>query len=386
MGMCVHLAAIGAVPAHALAPELRAGSDPTPQSDSYAVGALLYELLSGELRRWEIAPRYDALLAGRGIAWLRDSVVQIDSRSHSLFTASGRELTYSQLVVAAGARLQSFGIPGVIEHAIGFRSLADVERLQQLVALLRQQRQPLQRLVIVGAGPSGVELACKLADHLGERGRVRLVERTDTLLRTSSEYNRQTAQRALSDLGVWIDLETSVAEVTATTISLTFRDQTDILPVDLVLWTVGSQVHPLVAQLPVAHNPRQQLVVESTLALPDRPEVYALGDLADCRDAEGQQMPATAQVAIQQADFVAWNIWASLRDRPQLPFRYRHLGEMLTLGSQRATLTGLGLQLDGPLAHVARRLAYLYRMPTLEHQVRVGLNWMLKPLQRIMTD
>ena len=97
-------------------------------------------------------------------------------------------------------------------------------------------------------------------------------------------------------------------------------------------------------------------------------------------------MAATAQVAIQQADFVGWNIWASLSDRPLLPFRYQHLGEMLTLGRDRATLTGLGLQLDGELAHIARRLAYLYRMPTLAHQVRVGLNWMIKPLQQAIID
>jgi len=354
--------------------------------DRFLFLPLLYELVSGELETWEIAPPYEDLLGGTQIQFRQAQVTGIDLEQHRVNLGGGPGLTYDRLVLALGSTTPAITAPGVTDYALTFHNLEDAYRLKERLRLLLASDADKIRVVVVGGGYSGVELACKLADHLGERGRVRLVERTDTLLRTSSEYNRQTAQRALSDLGVWIDLETSVAEVTATTISLTFRDQTDILPVDLVLWTVGSQVHPLVAQLPVAHNPRQQLVVESTLALPDRPEVYALGDLADCRDAEGQQMAATAQVAIQQADFVAWNIWASLRDRPQLPFRYRHLGEMLTLGSQRATLTGLGLQLDGPLAHVARRLAYLYRMPTLEHQVRVGLNWMLKPLQRIMTD
>ncbi|MFM7530218.1 MAG: NAD(P)/FAD-dependent oxidoreductase, partial [Nodosilinea sp.] len=329
---------------------------------------------------------YEDLLGGTQIQFRQAQVTAIDLDQHRVNLSGGPSLTYDRLVLALGSTTPAITAAGVSDHALTFHSLEDAYRLKERLRLLLASDADKIRVVVVGGGYSGVELACKVADHLGERGRVRLVERTDTLLRSSPEYNRQTAQQALSDLGVWIDLETSVAEVTATTISLTFREQTDILPVDLVLWTVGSQVHPLVAQLPVAHSPRQQLVVEPTLALPNRPEVYGLGDLADCRDAEGQQMAATAQVAIQQADFVAWNIWASLCDRPQLPFRYRHLGEMLTLGRQRATLTGLGLQLEGPLAHVARRLAYLYRMPTLEHQVRVGLNWMLKPLQRTMAE
>jgi NADH dehydrogenase len=352
--------------------------------DRFLFLPLLYELVSGELETWEIAPPYEDLLSGTQIHFQQAEVTDIDLVQHRVSLNRGPSLTYDRLVLALGGAAPISTAPGVSEHALTFHSLEDAYRLKERLRLLLASDADRIRVAVIGGGYSGVELACKVADHLGERGRVRLVERTDTLLRTSPEYNRQTAQQALSDLGVWIDLETSVAEVTATTISLTFRDQTDILPVDLVLWTVGSQVHPLVAQLPIAHNSRQQLVVEPTLALPDHPEVYGLGDLADCRDAEGQQMAATAQVAIQQADFVAWNIWASLRDRPQLPFRYRHLGEMLTLGRQRATLTGLGLQLDGPFAHVARRLAYLYRMPTLEHQIRVGLNWMIKPLEKAM--
>ena len=214
---------------------------------------------------------------------------------------------------------------------------------------------------------------------------VRLVERTDAILRTSPEYNRKVAQEVLSDLGVWIDLETSVTEVTADTISLRYRDQTDILPVNLVLWTVGIWVNLVVAGLPVKHNEQGKVMVQPTLQVVDRPQIYALGDLADCKDAEGQTIPSTAQSAVQQADFVGWNIWASLTNRPQLPFRYRHLGEMMTLGTDRATLSGLGIQLDGELAHVARRLAYLYRMPTLSHQVRVGINWMTKPLLDLLS-
>ncbi|MBD2022716.1 NAD(P)/FAD-dependent oxidoreductase, partial [Leptolyngbya sp. FACHB-36] len=135
-----------------------------------------------------------------------------------------------------------------------------------------------------------------------------------------------------------------------------------------------------VQALPLKKSPRGQLVVTPTLQVVDQPDLFALGDLADCKDAEGQQIPNTAQSAFQQAEFVGWNVWASLTGRPLLPFRYQPLGEMLSLGTDSATFTGLGLKLDGSIAYVARRLAYLYRMPTLEHQLRVGLNWIAQPI------
>jgi NADH dehydrogenase len=244
------------------------------------------------------------------------------------------------------------------------------------------------RVAIVGGGYSGVELACKLADRLGERGRFRLIELSDQILRTSPEFNRAAANKALEARGVWIDLETKVESIEPDAIALEYKNQVDTIPVDVVIWTVGTQVAPIVRtlsasakpSLPLKQNQRGQLTTTPTLQVIDHPEIFALGDLAECRDAEGQQVPATAQAAFQQADYAGWNIWASLTNRPLLPFRYQHLGEMMTLGTNNATFTGLGVKLDGTLAHVARRLAYLYRMPTLNHQLKVGFNWITHPI------
>jgi len=353
--------------------------------DRFIFLPLLYELVTNELQTWEVAPPYAELLAGTSVQFRQAEVAGIDLDQRHVSLSDGVTLPYDRLVLALGGTTPMHMAPGVAEHALAFRTLQDAYQLKERLRLLEASDAEKIRVAVVGGGYSGVELACKVAEHLGERGRLRLVELTDTLLRTSSEYNRETAQKALSDLGVWVDLETAVDHVGPDTIGLTFREQTDILPVDLVLWTVGTQVNEVIANLPLKHSDRQQVVVQPTLEATDRPGVYALGDVADCRDAKGQQVPTTAQVALQQADFVGWNIWASLSDRPQLPFRYRHMGEMLTLGTSRATLTGLGIQLDGELAHVARRLAYLYRMPTFSHQVRVGLSWMTKPLRDMVT-
>ena len=163
-------------------------------------------------------------------------------------------------------------------------------------------------------------------------------------------------------------------------IAVEYKGQVDTIPVELVIWTVGTRVAPVVRSLPLKQNQRGQLTTTPTLQAIDHPEIFALGDLTDCRDAEGQQVPATAQAAFQQAEYAGWNIWASLTERPLLPFRYQYLGEMMTLGTDNATFTGLGVKLDGPLAYVTRRLAYLYRMPTLDHQLKVGFNWIAAPI------
>jgi NADH dehydrogenase len=204
------------------------------------------------------------------------------------------------------------------------------------------------------------------------------------ILRTSPEFNREAASKALEKRKVWIDLETAVEAIEADTISLVYKGQLDVLPVDIVLWTVGTQVSQAVRSLPLKQNRRGQLTVNPTMQIIDHPDIFALGDLAECHDAIGQNVPATAQTAFQQADYTAWNIWASLTGRPLLPFRYQPLGEMMTLGIDNATLAGLGIQLDGQLAHIARRLAYLYRMPTLDHKLKVGFNWITKPIQELL--
>jgi NADH:ubiquinone reductase (non-electrogenic) len=322
--------------------------------DRFLFSPLLYEVVTEELETWEIAPPYEELLAGTQIQFRQAAVQHLDLDQRQVTLSRGAPLTMTVWCWPWGAIRPWIWPPVWPTMPCPSAPCRMPITSKKNCALLEASDADKIRVAVVGGGYSGVELACKLAERLGNRGRLRLIERTDQILRTSPEYNRTVAQQALSDLGVWVDLETSVAGVAADSISLAYQGQTDILPVDLVLWTVGTRVNPVVASLPIQQTERHQIVVQPTLESVDKSGVYALGDLADCRDADGQQVPNNAQAALQQADFVGWNIWASLTERPQLPFRYRHLGEMLTLGTERATLTGLGIQLDGPLAHVAR--------------------------------
>jgi demethylphylloquinone reductase len=350
------------------------------QSDRFLFSPLLYELITGELQTWEIAPPFEELLQNTGVRFCQSIVSEIDIDQQRVHLQNSQEIPYDRLILALGGETPLDLVPGASSHAYPFRSVADAYNLEERLRVLEESPADKIRVAIVGGGYSGVELACKLADRLKERGRFRLVELSDQILRTSPEFNREAARKALDARGVFIDLETKVESITQDSISLDYKNQVDTIPVDLVIWTVGTRVSPVVKNLPLKQNQRGQITTTTTLQVIDHPEIFALGDLADSHDIEGQQVPATAQAAFQQADYTAWNIWATLSDRPLLPFRYQQLGEMMTLGIDNATLTGLGVKLDGSLAAVARRLAYLYRMPTLDHQLKVGFNWLARPI------
>ncbi|MBE9231891.1 NAD(P)/FAD-dependent oxidoreductase [Cuspidothrix issatschenkoi LEGE 03284] len=354
-------------------------------SDRFVFSPLLYELLTRELQTWEIAPPYSELLQGTGIQFHQAAVSAIDINKKTVQLADKSELNYDRLVLALGGETPLDLVPGAASHAYPFRTITDAYRLEERLRVLEAANREKIRVAIVGAGYSGVELACKLADRIGEKGRFRLIEIGDQILRTSPEFNREAAKKALDSKGVFIDLETKVAAIDQDSISLEYKNQIDTIPVDLVIWTVGTKVSPVVTVLPLKHNQRGQITTTPTLQAIEHPEIFALGDLADSIDAEGKQVPATAQVAFQQADYTAWNIWATITNRPLLPFRYQPLGEMMALGIDNATLTGLGVQLDGSFAYLARRLAYLYRLPTLNHQLKVGFNWLVSPIIEVIS-
>ena len=353
--------------------------------DRFLFSPLLYELLTGELQSWEIAPPFEQLLQNTNIRFTQQLVTAIDIEAQQVQLSEGEPVTYDYLVLAMGGETPLDIVPGAAEYAIPFRTLEDAYRLEERLRVLEASDRDKIRIAIAGGGYSGVELACKLADRLQDRGRLRLIERDQEILRGSPSFNREAAQRALQERRVWVDLETTVQSIAADSLALKYREQVDTIPVDVVLWTVGTRISPIVQSLPVKHNQRGQVSATPLLQVVDHPEIFALGDLADCKDVDGQNVPTTAQAAFQQADYTAWNIWASLTGRPLLPFRYQGLGEMMTLGTDDATLTGLGIKLEGQMAHLARRLIYLYRLPTLDHQVRVAFNWMTRPLQEMMS-
>jgi len=354
------------------------------QNDRFLFLPLLYELVTGELEIWEVAPPFMELLASTQVQFLQGTVLKIDTTEKQAHLQDGSSLPYDHLVLALGGETPLDWVSGAADHALSFRSLNDAYLLEERLKILESKETDKIRVAVIGGGYSGVELACKLGDRLGDRGRLRILEQGSQILNASSDFNRNTAQRSLDSRGIWVDLETRVKAISTDSLTLEYKGQTDVIPTDLVLWTAGTQVVSPIKELPFEKNQRGQLITSSTLQLASHPEIFAIGDLAATQDGSGQPLPATAQVAYQQADYVAWNLWAGITGRPPLPFHYFPLGEMLSLGLDSATLSGLGLKLEGTPAYVLRRLAYLYRMPTLDHQLKVGFNWITKPLRELI--
>jgi len=356
------------------------------QRDRFLFTPLLYELLTDELQTWEIAPPFTEILADTKIQFRQGTVTGVDVNRQQVQLADQSQLTYDWLVLAMGGKTPMEAVSGAAAFAFPFHSLKDAYHLDERLRSLENSDQEKIRIAIVGGGYSGVEIACKLRDRVGDRARIRIIERGEMILKTSPEFNRETAQKALSDREIWLDTETSVEAITAQDITLLYKGKSDTIPVDVVIWTVGTTVSELVKNLNFPHNEQGKIKVEPTLQVVDNSSVFALGDLAFCEDGNGKVVPTTAQVAFQQSDYCAWNIWATITGRPLLPFKYYNLGEMLVLGTDNGSLTAQGVKLDGMLAYLARRFAYLSRMPTPEHQLTVGSNWITQPFSKLLSD
>ncbi len=338
---------------------------------------LLYELLSDEIREWEIAPFYRSLLSERGVSFIQDRVVKIDTREQIVSTAAGLKLNYSQLVLATGSKTTDFGVPGVTKYAMTFKSLQDVDRLKKVIDQLCKDNKRSNSLMIVGAGASGVELACKVADLLGGCAEVHLIDLADRVLPMGKSFNQEQAELALSQRNVKVHMQTRVLSISSQHLELqtasSSKDDSLLLNHTGVLWTAGNQ--PVIPEIaPNLSLSQGCLSINECLEVIGVENVLALGDVAvHARKA----WPATAQVAIQQGELAAKNVMNLQAEICSEPFDFIDFGEMLGLGIGDATITGMGLTISGSLAFQIRRITYLTKLPSFSLGLKSAGAWLL---------
>lgn len=388
------------------------------QSERFVFKPMLYELLSGEVDVWEIAPRFSDLLTNTGIQFLRDRVKTLLPCDHlgvngsqtsvsggTVLLESGFNIEYDWLVLALGAEPNLDLVPGAMEFALPFYTLNDAIRVNEKLSKLERRNFKTGaaiKVAVVGCGYGGVELAATISERLQDRGTVQAINVSKSILTSAPDGNREAAMKVLTSRKVQLLLGYLVRCIKKASDSEEEEEdggggyvlelqptekgvESQVIEADMVLWTVGAK--PLLTELEPSGpsvlplNVRGQAETDETLRVKGHPRIFALGDSSSLRDSNGKLLPTTAQVAFQEADFTGWNIWAAINNRPLLPFRFQNLGEMMTLGRYDAAITPSfieGLTLEGPVGHAARKLAYLIRLPTDEHRFKVGVSWFAK--------
>ncbi len=314
------------------------------------------------------------------------------------------QLDYDHLIVALGSVSRTLPVPGLAEHAIGFKSLSDATALRNQVLrcldIAESVQDPAMRgeylgFVFVGAGYAGVEGLAELQDFAAQaielypRCRSQgmrwvLVEARDRIMQEVPPSLSRFAQLELQRRGIEVLTGTTLREVTARTASLS---DGEMVSARTVVWTAGVKPSPAVARLGLPLDPQGRIVVDRTMrvdpgSLPAPSSgrgaaVWALGDCAAVPDASrgGAPCPPTAQHAIRQGRLVARNVAGALAGRPPRPFSYRMRGVVAELGRNQAVAITLGIRWRGFPAWLIARTYHLLLMPGIGRRLRLLADW-----------
>ena len=364
---------------------------------------LLYQVATAGLASADVAHPIRGIV-GRGhrdqVAFVQATVIGADLDAQIVHLQHDdhevEDLTYDHLVVAAGATANTFGIPGVDQHGFPLYNLADAVRLRNHV-LERFEASDAEpallddgalTFVVVGGGPTGVEVAGALTELFGVvlrkdfprldvgRARVVLVEMQDELLGTFGEGSRRHARETLVERGVEVRTGAQVARVRANRVVLADGEE---LAAHTLVWAAGVQANPLGRALGLATGRAGRIVVGPDLQVTDHPGVWAIGDVAAivAPGRSGDLLPQLAPVAIQSGRHVARQIVRGLgrAGRPE-PFRYRDKGTMATIGRSRAVAElPHGIELQGFPAWLAWLGLHLVMLAGFRNRISVLANW-----------
>jgi NADH dehydrogenase len=334
---------------------------------------LLYQVATAQAASNDVAsPLRGLFRKAPNVMVKKATVTAVDPAAGTVTTADGTTFTGDYLVLAAGARPNFFGVPGAEQHTFPLYSLRDAERLRTRIFEVFEDADTRPELidqgaltfVIVGGGPTGVEMAGALADLvddvMGQRfhdldvsaARIVLVDRGTTPLGPFSDSAHRYVTQVLTDRGVELLLQHGAAEIHHDRVVL---DDGSELATRCVVWAGGLQ--PAICGLPddLERARGGRLATEADLRLPGHPRVFGVGDLAEIHDADGTALPQLGSVALQAGEAAAGNILRHASGRDTKPFRYHDKGIMAMIG-RNAAVAELGKkrhELHGHLAFTA---------------------------------
>jgi NADH:quinone reductase (non-electrogenic) len=353
---------------------------------------LLYQVATAGLEPQAIVyPTRSFLRRLPGVEFRFAQIAGGDVGERLLVTQDGDRIPYTHLIVATGGAAADFGVPGVREHAFSLYDVEDarelrnhiLERLERAAVLPDgPERRACLTIVIVGAGPTGVETAGALAEfrrHVlpsdyrsipPEQFRIVLVEGRDAVLGPFAAPLRDRTQRDLEAFGVEVRLHTAVAAVEADGVVLAGGER---LPAHTAIWAAGIRAADVAGHIGLPTGKAGRIRVAPTLEVVGVPGVFAAGDVAIVDGAE--QLPQVAQVAMQGGAHAAANLLRQLRGEPLEPFVYRDKGSMATIGRSRAIVEIGRIHLTGALAWWAWLLLHVVMLIGFRNRLVVLVNW-----------
>jgi NADH dehydrogenase len=355
---------------------------------------LLYQVATASLATSEIAWPIRYLLRGRPeVTTLFATVTGVDTKAKRVLLDDGDALPYDTLVLATGARHAYFGHDEWEPFAPGLKTLEDATTLRRriLVAFERaeresdpQRRAALLTFVIVGAGPTGVELAGTIAELAQDtlppdfrnidthKARVVLIEAGPRVLAGFADELSAYAQRSLESIGVEVVLGKAVTECSAD--GVVYGGET--LQARTLIWAAGVRASPAAEWLGAAADRAGRLEVLPDLTVPDHPDIFAIGDTVVIAGPDGKPVPGIAPAAKQQGRYVAEAIKGRLSGSAPAPFRYQHAGSLAQIGKRKAVIDFGRIKLRGTLAWWIWGIAHIYFLIGLRHRLSVAISWL----------
>ena len=354
---------------------------------------LLYQVATAGLSPGDIAyPVRSFIRKQRNLDAVLAEVSAFDLAGRRVILSDGRALHYDQLLVATGAGHSYFGRPDWARFAPGLKTIEDALEIRRRIFMAFEEaeqepdparREALLTFVIVGGGPTGVELAGALAEiarhtlaaefhRIDPRhARILLLEGTPRVLPAYTPDLSESARRQLASLGVEVRTGAMVTGIDAEGV----RVGDESISARTVLWGAGVAASPLGRALGAPLDRAGRVKVEPDLTLPGHPDVYVAGDLAAVVHRDGQLVPGLAPAAIQEGRHVARNMVRSLRGQPRLPFHYFDKGSLATIGRGRGVGEVFGLHVRGALAWLAWLFVHIFFLIGFRNRVLVLLEW-----------
>ena len=355
---------------------------------------LLYQVATAGLNAADVGYAVRGLFRRQQRVFFRKAeVTGVDWDAHQVVLRDEPRLDFDYLVIAAGSATNYFGVPGAATFSFPLYGLEDAIRVRNHLLSLFEAADAIPtlvddgvlNLVVVGGGPTGVEVAGAMAELVDKvlrqdfhdldvrASRVVLIEQAPHLLAPFSSKSRRYAHKVLEARGVEIRLNTVVTAVTSDHVE--FADGTQ-LATRLVVWAAGVKASALADGLDATQGRGGRVTVAADLSVPGHPEAFAIGDVADIDDGAGGRLPQLAQVAIQGGNHAADQVLATIARQPRRPFRYLDKGTMATIG-RRAAVAELpkGIELTGGIAWFAWLGLHLIYLIGVRNRVSVVLNW-----------